>query len=348
MGRMNSGSILLAFVAILCGLFGVYLFRRALRPSAVVATRQAKGTVVPMASRDLVAGRTVTLGDIALVRMSREQMKRRKITGMFMVDADQIIGRTLRQDLKRNATFDTDDFYPDGTGPGVAERLKPGQRAVTLSLPSESALIGFARSGQSVDVIFKAYGDGSGRQHNHNHRRRNDVYTRFGQNGFYNRYGTHPDYAGATANTQAVTLIEGVTILALGTDTVQSTDHKDTKPKSRSDDLVTVTLAVTPAGAEVLRMVEGRGDLSFALRSPNDSGTGEIIDDDELEDALGANLVARELEVYRGQRLQRLNFDPRGRLNFRVEQEQTAKQQDSKKEADDTARVEAHSDSTTR
>ena len=107
MGKTSSGTILLAFIAILCGLLGTYAFRKAMRPRPVAtAPEEPEMIVVPMASTDLPAGREVSLGDIAIVRMTREQMKKRDVRSPFMSNTSQIIGRTLKQDLKRGATFD--------------------------------------------------------------------------------------------------------------------------------------------------------------------------------------------------------------------------------------------------
>jgi len=66
--------------------------------------------------------------------LTREEMKEHGIKRVFMSNPDQIIGKTVAVDLKRGSTFDTKDFYAPGTGPGIADKLQPGQRAVTIEV----------------------------------------------------------------------------------------------------------------------------------------------------------------------------------------------------------------------
>ena len=234
MERISSGTILLLFLAILFGLFGVFSVRRALRPQPREA-RVARQTTVPLAGRDLEAGREVTMGDVALVRMTREQMKKRGIDSMFMGDPQQIIGRTLKTAVKRSSTFDTEDFYPDGRGPGIARKLEPGERAMTVMIHDENAIMGFAGAGQLVDVLFRVGGgvggaDRSDRTWHPSHRQWNG------------RMGYHGDYAANFANqsggyggtAKAITLMQGVRILALGDNVIQSDDR--TRPQNKNGD----------------------------------------------------------------------------------------------------------------
>ena len=283
-------------------------------------------TTVPMASRDLEAGREVTLGDVALVRMTRQQMKKRGINAMFMGDPQQIIGRTLRSEVKRNGTFDTEDFYPDGRGPGIARKLNAGERAMTVMIHDENAIMGFAGAGQLVDVLFRVggeYGYGGA-----------DRSGRTGSNlrQWNGRYGYHGDYVANFGNrhrdsrygdsARAVTLMQGVRILALDDNVIQSDDR--TRPTDKSnygtDQLYRVTLAVKPAQAEVLRVVEGHGELSMTLRNPDDTDTLESVEGRTLDEILGIthdNSGPHEMQVYRGHNVRNLYFDRSGPLTKR-------------------------------
>lgn len=291
MERVSSGTILLAFIAILCGLLGVYSLRQVLRAKDDQAAPPAQ-TVVPMASRNLEPGHHVTLGDVALVRMTREQMKSRGVADVFMSDPKQIIGRTLKDNVQRGVTFDTENFYPDGAGPGIAESLGPGQRAVTISIYGENALIGFAGAGQTVDVLFKV-----------------GTLDEYNRSNWQRRRGYRTHYA------KAVTLIQGVKVLALENSTLRTGDQKPVE----KDEAIAVTLAVSPEQAEVLRVVEGHGEISLALRHPDDQTTFETIDARTLEDVLGVRTTGpREMEVYRGRRVERLIFDENGELSERA------------------------------
>ncbi len=325
MERVSSGTILLAFVAILCGLFGVFLIRKTFKPRPAAVATAPKRITVPLASRALEAGRTVTIGDVALVRMSNQQVKKQGISGMFMSDPSQIIGRVVKSPVARGSTFDTEDFYPDGYGPGVSASLKPGQRAMTVVIYDKDALIGFAGAGQLVDVLFRTgdayngYGD------------RSDVTGHVSHQHWDKRTGFHGGYnqrlanrtSGSTAGVESrsgrvVTLMQGVTILALG-DSVVKTQDRSNRSTDESFDHYRVTLAVTPAQAEVLRVVEGQGELSLTLRNPHDTSIVPLIDSRTLEDILGIEDTSPQvLETYRGNTVQRLTFDRRGPLSYHV------------------------------
>lgn len=299
MGKTSSGTILLAFIAILCGLLGTYAFRKAMRPRAVAAAPvEPPMIVIPMASTDLPAGRQLTLGDIAIVRMTRKQMKDRNVHSPFMSNTDQIIGRTLKKELNRGDTFDTLYFYPEGLGPGVAERLQSGERAVTVSVANENGLIGFAGAGQLVDVLFHA---GEIESYGSSDR------GRWGRNSEFQRY---LDEFGATS-----TLIQGVRVLALGTDTFAPVTPAGAVTRG---DRLRVTLAVTPDQAEILRVVEGHGALSLTLRNPDDAATVNLDGRRTLRDVLGMPPQSNnEMEVYRGQRVDRVYFDRTSNISRR-------------------------------
>lgn len=330
MERISSGTILLLFLAVLFGLLGIFSVRRALRPRQQEA-RVARQTTVPMAGRDLEAGREVTLGDVALVRMTREQMKKRGIDNMFMADPQQIIGRTLKKDVNRQSTFDTEDFYPDGTGPGIARKLKAGERAMTVTIHDENAIMGFAGAGQLVDVLFRVGGgyDGVDRPDRTWHPSHRQWNGRMGYHGDYaanfahHRGGYGNGYQGVA---KAVTLMQGVRILALDDNVIQSDDRTRRQDKSvdaygnEGQQRYRVTLAVKPEQAEVLRVVEGHGELSMTLRNPEDTGTLESIDGRTLDEILGIREIdrgPREMQVYRGQHVRHLYFDRSGPLSRR-------------------------------
>ena len=340
MERISSGTILLLFLAILFGLLGVFSVRRAMRPQQQEA-RVPRQTTVPLAGRDLEAGREVTLGDVALVRMTREQMKKRGIDSMFMGDPQQIIGRTLKTAVKRSSTFDTEDFYPDGRGPGIARKLKPGERAMTVMINDENAIMGFAGAGQLVDVLFRVGGgmnqsERTDRTWHPSHRQWNG---RMGYHGDYAANFANHDVAGYSGTVKAITLMQGVRILALGDNVIQSDDRTRPQDKNGDDQLYRVTLAVKPAQAEVLRVVEGHGELSMTLRNPEDTDTLESIDGRTLDEILGLkeDRGPREMQVYRGQHVRHLYFDRSGPLTRRSSRNGRYSQTDSTLKSDENA-----------
>lgn len=241
MTRLSPGTLLLGVFAVLFGLIGAYAVKEHLRtepsqPAPVAADRRQ---VVPLAAADLPAGRTLTLGDVIVVRMTPEQIANRGITREFMTNPNQVIGRTLREPVGKGEAFAVPMFYPEGIGPSVAARLKPGCRAVTIPLGPEAAMSGLVSPGSIVDVLFRTFAD-----------KKEDI----------------PE--------TTVTLLRRVEVVAIGPEMLPGT--RSTPPSGRrSDAPPTVTLAVTSDQARALAVIEGRGTLSLVLCSPEEVGMTE-------------------------------------------------------------------------
>ena len=344
MQKTNSSTVLLMFVAVLFGLLGVYAFRRmGNRPIAQQPSVAPQKLTIPLASRDLPVGRIVALSDVALVSMTKEQMKKQGISGMFMSDPKQVIGSTVMKAVKRGETFHTSQFYADGFRPNVTDRLKPGQRAVTILVDSEDALSGYAHAGQHVDLIFRvgeelvpnqtvAASSGSTKMRTWD--------PKLGYHAKSNASGgwkyTYDDrVADRNGNKlegpahfakSTVTLLQDVEILALENSTVQ-----DSAQQLPANETVRVTIAVSPDQAATLRAVEGRGAFSLSLRHPDDDEVIENLVAKSLEDILGtvtepappepAQRQVDEMEVYRGSSMNKLMFDGSHPLAVRINPE---------------------------
>jgi pilus assembly protein CpaB len=235
MTRVSPGTILVGVFAVLFGLVGAYAIRQELmkKPAEPVAVAPAPRPVfVPVASVDLEPGRELNLSDIAMVQVLPEELEARGYTGPYMRNSEQIVGRILRAPVTKGATFFTEMLYPEGVGPSIAERVQPGFRAVTIAIASDDAVAGLATPGSLVDVIFRAQA---------------------------NEEDQTPE--------TTITLLEGVEVLAIGR---TSTPGAQTADETRPGRDVTVTLAVAPKQANALRVVQGRGELSLAMRNPHD------------------------------------------------------------------------------
>ncbi len=234
MAKVSSGTMIVTVFAALVGLGGAFVVRQTLQrpapvePSAPVPTPAP--VIVPLAAMDLQPGRKLTLFDIIPQRLTQEEFKKsefRKIT--FLGNTMQIQGRSLRKAVPAGRPFQPDDFFPDGAGPDIAERLQAGYRAVTVPIENVGSVNGFAVPGSIVDVIFRAKPE-----------------------------GPRPAVT--------LTLLERIEVLAFNVNTTQGIrDQSTTAPTS-----ATVTVAVTPQQAKILKVVEGRGDMSLTLRNPKD------------------------------------------------------------------------------
>jgi len=259
--------------AVLVGLAGAFTARHYLYQEPAAPPPAAPEIInFPLASTDLPTGKRLALGDISLVPMTHQQSVDRGIRGdRAMINPDQIIGRILKQPLKPGEPFLTTNLYPEGTGPNLSDRLKPGLRAVTVDVSGSGILEGFANPGSVVDVLFRS----------------TKSRTPSG----------HRSIPEAT-----YTLVEGVEVLALG--------HATTPGVMSSGDVQSVTLAVTPEQAAALKVVEGRGELSLALRSSRETAGRYQPQKVTLENLLGLRPDPRPFitEVYRGGSRQTLTF----------------------------------------
>ncbi len=320
--KVNSGTVLIGFFAILSGLVGVHLYREANKPQPQAVMAQPEPAkppapsrmTVPMVSRNISLGQRITMDDVALVRLTRAELDKLGIGKVFMTNPDQIIGKTVRRELKRGTTFDTRDFFPQGQGPGIAHLLKPGYRAVTIALSPTNALIGFAGAGERVDILFHYRGVGNGSNRGGSQGwtggrlpsravRNRSAFSGAGGGVGSGGYGD-PALMGATS-----TLVQDAEILALN-HTTGPTNDPNSLDASRH---VMVTLAVTPESAELLRVARGHGDLSLTLRSPEDVEQVPIFNPTTLEKIIKVEKEKiNEMQIYRGKSLSTLRFASTG------------------------------------
>lgn len=281
MNRASPGTVVAALFAVLVGSAGAYTLREYLeglkKPETVVdETPKDSRMVVPMAAMDLPTGKILSMGDIAIMRMTPEQFKKSKLPSEIMVNPQQIIGRILKESLKRGDPFGPGSLYPEGTIPNVADRLKPGYRAITVPVNRIGVVAGFANPGTIVDVLFRSNSEDE----------------------------EIPEVT--------FTAIEAVEVLALGENTFPGSKVAETRNSSIDEASIFVTLAVSPEQTNILKVLEGRGELSLAVRSleekaPASATTAERF---TLERLLGVTRTRpKKMEVYIGTTRQQLEFE---------------------------------------
>ena len=316
MSKINSSTIMLGFVAILFGLAGTYTLRQYLKqpPPPVIAppvVQPPRKITVPLASRDIKPGAQISLDDIALYRLTRDEISKSIKVNVFMTNPDQIIGKIARKTISKDQPFLTEDFYPTGSRPGISNRIPAGARAITVMMDPVNALMGFAGPGQSVDVLFH-YGQSS---------------IINGQNPTDPRAGFYPphlvfnppkyrDYNGnAIGDSQfgstqqglqsaTVTLVQDAEIMAIGRNSIPT----ESANRLVDDEKVPVTLAVSPRQAELLRVASGHGELSLTLRSPQDKSEVALLDPVTLNEIINVKNRTHEMVIHRGNSVSKLKF----------------------------------------
>ncbi len=229
--KISSGTLVLGVFAALFGLVGAYVVKQHLAEKPVPAPPEVQVVAVPMAAVDLPAGRTISMGDVMVKQLTWKQIREMGLPSEFMSQTSQLSGRTLRMGVGKGTPFIPESLYPDGTGPSVAERLKPGYRAVSVPLDNSSAEMGLLSPGALVDVMFRTFAK-----------------------------GVMPE--------TTVTLLEKVEILAIGDQTFPGGRIDASSDQRRS---ASVTLACTPDQTSALKVIEGRGSLSLVLRGSEDN-----------------------------------------------------------------------------
>jgi Flp pilus assembly protein CpaB len=260
---------------VLFGLLAAYVVRKQLLKPAPVATKEVKPpelVTVPVAAFDLPAGRRLTLGDVGILRLTNEQVRKQGFNKPFMNRTPQIVGRTLRVPLKRGKSFEPGDFYAEGQGPNVSELLEPGYRAVTFTVEIDAAVAGFTTAGSVVDILFRANADGT-----------NDL----------------PE--------TTVPLMEAVKVLALNSETSEGT--KTAAPSGRHQ--LTVAVRPEQAAALQIVAGHGVMTLALRNPGDSDQFVATS-GPRTLDELLDRRSRRQKLDVYRGRGVSRLEFRNQG------------------------------------
>jgi len=274
-----------AIFAILLGLGAAYTVRQFLhkQPTAAILAEdpvKPKQMSIPIASRDLIPGQTLALDDIAILKIAPEAIDTKFASisnGKQRITATQyIMGRVLKSPIKAGQPFHTIDLFPNGMGPGISDVLEPGNRAVTVALHKIGNVAGFSRPGTIVDVLFRS-----------------------------NPTDGIPE--------TTITLLEKVRVLAVGEISVPGHKGHSNSSKAGSGDY-SVTLEVSPEQGKVLKVVEGHGVISMALRNPNENtevvSAGRSSDSLTLSNILGFLPSQRvsSMDIYRAGSLNTVHF----------------------------------------
>ncbi|USN98233.1 MAG: Flp pilus assembly protein CpaB [Phycisphaeraceae bacterium] len=231
------GVLGLGLVASICAAVLMAALRSGGKPTAAAPTEievlVAKGDLPAMTrlEKDLIEVHVVSVSD--------------KPDGAFG-DPVQILGRVLKTALVDGQPITELGLLSEGDGAKLASSLPDGMRAVSVELPSSSAMKGLLYPGCCVDVIVA-----------------------------YKRVGRRPGDVGPDSRT----LLQNVSVLAVEDKTVftvepETDEDAPTRPtRASSNKGLMVTLMVDPQQARELQAARDTGELSLTLRNPLDAST---------------------------------------------------------------------------
>ncbi len=192
---------------------------------------------VVVAYRDLPAGTVLRSEDLARKSVFRGAVTENTVLPEYV---DMVLGKALRYMIRsREPLLWNYIDMPYQPGRGLAPRISPGLRALSISVSSPSSVSGLVQPSDRVDVL--------------------------GTFTFPSK--TRP----GEIETLTLTMLQDVTILATGQQMART--HGVHEVRTHGSGYNTVTLEITPREAEMLVFSQTmRGDLTLTLRNPDDMG----------------------------------------------------------------------------
>lgn len=149
------GAILALLVAIVSGLFAVFLANRWLakqtpsQETVVIQEKTGMATAkVVIAARDLEVGSPLNPSSLSLAEWPRTSVPRGALE-----DLDAIAGRIAVTRLRAGQPVLASDLAPPGSGPGLVAAITPGKRAMAIRVDEVIGVGGFILPNTFVDVI---------------------------------------------------------------------------------------------------------------------------------------------------------------------------------------------------
>lgn len=198
---------------------------------------------VLVAAADLMPGRTIAKSDFFIQKMTSDQKKEAGFTETHFSAGKDLIGRIVRQQIGKGHYFTLDCLYPEGTGPSISEKLKPGMRAVVVTVDPAS-VTNLTTPDSFVDVLF------------------------------------HPNNSAASPKPGNLPMLVGGRILeSIEVMALDMNWYSQTLPAAKPDSGygARVTLSVTSEQAEMLKSLESLGKFSLVAVPTSSSTANEAI-----------------------------------------------------------------------
>lgn len=233
-------------VAVVLGLLAtllVYAYVQKAKEEAV------KGWIlvdVIVASRDIPAGAGLDLGMLAKRRVPKQFLSEGVVVPQ---ERDQLVGQRINVPLKRGDLLRWVDIGERGEGKaGLSDRIKEGDRAMSIPVDIISSVSGFVRPNDHVDIL--------------------------------GTFVLPPTGKGGMPEKIVMTILQNVTVIETGDRMAQLARAAHAGTAS----INTLTLLVTPEEAEMLVMAQESGKLTTVLRNPKDVKTRSDIPKIRFED----------------------------------------------------------------
>jgi pilus assembly protein CpaB len=224
--------IVLGLVAALCAAFIVASLTNQAGPKQAPVSTEPREVTYVVATRDLPA-RTLVESDAVELRTSTQGAPPSSYPQPAMV-----INKVLSRSIKKGASFDATYFSSaEGANVVLAGTLREGERAVSIPLSDSGGIESMLYPGCKVDVLASMQ---------------------------------LKDDKGLGDQPVSMTLIQDITVLAVGQQTIVSPVPDDSRTLVQRGPASTITLLVNAHQAEMLYLARQRGSVSIALRNPTD------------------------------------------------------------------------------
>jgi len=214
------------------------------------------------ASQDLAAGTQLTDAQITAVPYPKRYTHPHALSPR---DKSLILGQRIQIDVVRGQPILLSDVGGEiKPGGEFAATIRKNERAVTLVVDEATSLSGLIRPNDHVDIL-----------------------------------ATLMDSSGEGARTTTITLLQNVTVIAVGTAFGRSGAATPNLAYS------TVTVSVSPEEAEILVFVQERGKISITLRNPQNLVSETSLPKITLDDIIQKEVLQRiqskrDIEIIRG------------------------------------------------
>jgi pilus assembly protein CpaB len=199
---------------------------------------------VVKAARNIPAGTPLNRDHVTIDKVPKQFLPH---NALLKTDVEVYLGQPLKNSVKESSMIVTGDFEVAEVNKDLASKIPEGERAMAVPVDDISGVSGLLKPGDRVDILgtFPVSG-------------KDQVVPEAGR-GSSNGYMT-------------MTLLQNVTLLAVGKQATRATGQKARRGMGYSS----VTMSVTVEEAELLTIAQERGDLMLLLRNPNDVKIDQI------------------------------------------------------------------------